>query len=948
MKFLSLKINGFGCHRDQSWEFDPGLNLIVGPNEAGKTTMMRCLLAMLYPLSRRRGGATPEIDLCAPWQGGPYAAALELETAAGRRLSVRKSFVRGEEKVSIVDAQRGDVTNEFLEGPDGKDRDVGATLFNLTREEFQHTAYIRYGEMSWSAYKNGRGQLAKRLEQMVDAQSGASAAQALEVLKAASAELGSDRSSKRPIDVASRELAQLRVRIAELEVRYAEIAERDAERDRLAHELAKLERRIAVEEYLELGDTGRELVSRVEKAAALRKQIADLAKQVGKLGPEGAADPGKEKEELTRCRAVRKEHEKDLAARREQFRIAITERMQTCQRSLAERYARFLEARPQELEGMEEQVRRWQDWSARREDIARSVREEEQRSGNGGMLELQDINLRFLRGPEKTELIETGKERLSELENGLIVKNQELRELDHQRLLARGAVSRMAIGCGAALFAAIFCFAVIAGNARVYSAAALTIAAIVLGVMALLRRGAIAARFQGPLAELESALVALRGERESLFRQLEEVAVSLGFATYKECRAALEKVRRNQMRMGGLQQLQMNQRQVDTDIAALEKDLTEWAGRLGVPLPDGAFSAAHAKALQHAMIDFRAAAQELADLRQEEKKRGEELQDHQKRIRDLEAREREIYVALKLPAEDLDAGYAALEKRLQCHAAFADLSLAREKAQASLEAQCRGKKIEQLEADLAGVRRQRQEIEKRYPEFAQESPESAGKRADEPERARMKNRQRELRDQIRSAEVWIETQRGSVESLPEKREREAELEQRIRSLENYRRRLLLAHQVLAEIALQSHRRWSEELTSEVGPMLSRLTRGRYEQVIVDPELQVHLSPMPEKTLSPDEVERSLSTGTLDQLYLCLRVVVAGLLQPHERLPLLLDDPLLTFDEERRKAALAWLPELAERRQVFLFTCNPQYAEALPGASAHTLALAGAQAPCHQS
>lgn len=940
MKILSLTISGFGCHRDQNWEFDPGLNLVVGPNEAGKTTLLRCMLGMLYPLTRRRGGATPEVDLWAPWTGGAYAAALTLETDDGRRLEVRKTFTRDKEKVSIVDAQRGEVTGEFLEGPDGKDRDVGLSLFNLVRDEFQHTAYIRYGELSWAGYRNGRGQLAKRLEQMVDARSGASAAEALQVLKNTADEVGSDRSSKRPLDVATRELAQLRLRIAEAETKYVELAEREAERERQAAELAGLERRIALEEFLELGDTERELVARIDKARALAEEIRQISERIKELGPAAADDLGKPREELTRCRAVRKEHEKDLAARTQQFRLTILERIEACQERLSQRYEKFLALPEPELSRLEEEARRWQDWSARRAEIARSLAEEEQRAGANGLFELQEINLRLLRAPDKAELIETGKERLSELENTLIVKNQELRDLESRRMVAQGNVSRLWTYGGVSAAAAVISLLLSGGDQRGYIvlAAALAVAAIVLGTWALLRRGTVAAQFTAPLAELEAALSSLRSEREGLFRQLEEAAVALDFPSYKDCRAALEKVRRNQMRVGGLQHLQHSQRQVESDLAALEAGLRDWAARLEIPLPAGDFSSAHAKALSGAVVDYRADLRQLEDLRQEQKKHAQELAEQQARIGELEAAERRVLATLKLPAEDLEAGWVAFQELDRRHAAWNELSLAREKAQAMLESVCRGKKPPQLESDLAGVRRRRQELAAAYADLPDAAVQAGRQRADEPERARMKNRQRELRDQIRAAEVWASTQRENLPSLSELRERQAGLEARIQQLENYRQRLLLAHRVLSEIALQSHRRWSEELTEEVGPMLSRLTLGRYEKVIIDPELQLHLSPLPDRTLSPDEVERSLSSGTLDQLYLCLRVAVAGLISPRERLPLLLDDPMLTFDESRRKAALTWLGELAQQRQVFLFSCNPTYASHLPEGT-RTLQLA---------
>lgn len=943
MKLLQIKIAGFGCHRDRQWEFGPGLNLFVGPNEAGKTTLLRCVLGMLYPLTRRRGATTPELDLCAPWQGGPYAAALTLETDSGRRLEIRKTFARDKERVAVVDAQRGDVTGEFLEGPDGRDRDVGASLFNLAREEFQHSAYIRYGEMSWSAYKNGRGQLAQRLEQMVDAQSGSGAAAALEVLKSASNRLYTERSRERELDVLTRQLAQLRVRIADLDIKYDEIAARQAERERLERELGELDAGVAREEFLELAETERELAARIERARALEAEIAQLAARVLELG-ELPADPTRANEELVRCRAVRMELEKDLADRQEQFHREIVERGAACRERVSARFQKILAVAPAELERMEEQARRWLDCRRRLEEIEKSLSEEEQRLAGEGIhqRELADINLRFMRHPDKMELIETGKERLSELENSLIVKNQELRELENGQLHAQSAASRWGIGSLVAFLGAVLCFALAPAQAAILGAAALAICAILLLTVFALRYTGIGARFKRPLGELEAALAGLRGERETLFRQLESSAQEMQFAGYKDCRAALEKLRRNQMRMGSLQQLQMNQRQAADELAEGEGDLRQWAARLELDLPPGDFSPAHAQVLLDAMIDFRASVKELESLGAEEKKRRQELEDHAGRIREREAEERRILVGLGLSGDDLEAGFSGFQEQVRRFGEYRELQLQREKLSAALEGQCRGKRIEQIESDLAGVRRQREQVVQRWPQLGQlPSEANPARRADEHERQRMKNRQRELRDAIRAAEVWVETQRAGLECLAEKREEEKALESRIRRLEEFRDRLLLAHQVLSEIALQSHRRWSEELTESVGPMLSRLTLGRYEKVIIDPELSIHLAApapsagatgngehAPEKMLSPDEVERSLSTGTLDQLYFCLRVAVAGLISPRERLPLLLDDPFLTFDEERRRAALEWLAELADHHQALYFTCNPTYAEAL--------------------
>ena len=62
-----------------------------------------------------------------------------------------------------------------------------------------------------------------------------------------------------------------------------------------------------------------------------------------------------------------------------------------------------------------------------------------------------------------------------------------------------------------------------------------------------------------------------------------------------------------------------------------------------------------------------------------------------------------------------------------------------------------------------------------------------------------------------------------------------------------------------------------------------------------------------------------SDGTIDQLYLALRLAVAEELTPDS--PLILDDALVRFDDTRMQAALAILEELAKNRQVILFTCQ---------------------------
>lgn len=66
----------------------------------------------------------------------------------------------------------------------------------------------------------------------------------------------------------------------------------------------------------------------------------------------------------------------------------------------------------------------------------------------------------------------------------------------------------------------------------------------------------------------------------------------------------------------------------------------------------------------------------------------------------------------------------------------------------------------------------------------------------------------------------------------------------------------------------------------------------------------------------------LSAGTADLLYLSVRLALCELTCPtDDPCPLVLDDTLVNFDDARAKRAMALFREIAQHRQVILFTCH---------------------------
>lgn len=72
---------------------------------------------------------------------------------------------------------------------------------------------------------------------------------------------------------------------------------------------------------------------------------------------------------------------------------------------------------------------------------------------------------------------------------------------------------------------------------------------------------------------------------------------------------------------------------------------------------------------------------------------------------------------------------------------------------------------------------------------------------------------------------------------------------------------------------------------------------------------------------------SLSRGTREQLYVCVRLALArSFAERGTRLPLLLDDVLVNFDPRRADAMASVLASFAAEQQVLLFTCHPATVE----------------------
>ncbi len=127
--------------------------------------------------------------------------------------------------------------------------------------------------------------------------------------------------------------------------------------------------------------------------------------------------------------------------------------------------------------------------------------------------------------------------------------------------------------------------------------------------------------------------------------------------------------------------------------------------------------------------------------------------------------------------------------------------------------------------------------------------------------------------------------------------------------------------LVEDVARDTHAYLAPRLAEEASKLLAEITTGSYEELTLGRDLSVHVR-IPETQRLQDAPEKSLSKGTVDQIYLALRLAfVQSLNATGEGIPMLLDDPFANYDDGRLAKTMALVSGLVGRNQVILFTCR---------------------------
>lgn len=183
-------------------------------------------------------------------------------------------------------------------------------------------------------------------------------------------------------------------------------------------------------------------------------------------------------------------------------------------------------------------------------------------------------------------------------------------------------------------------------------------------------------------------------------------------------------------------------------------------------------------------------------------------------------------------------------------------------------------------------------------------------------------------DEIREIEAQERTLNDGVSkaqfALEQKKENEIELEKRIeelkRRLENIKKAKEEIHAIeeakrnIEEIANEIRSSFGKRLNKQASYYMSKITNGKYDNITIDERLNITINN--KKSLIPSS---RLSKGTIEQMYMALRLAAADIIFEKDKKPILLDDAFVMYDNKRMGNTLKFMAESME--QVILFSCH---------------------------
>lgn len=1054
MRILKLWLDGYGRFSGRSIALAPGLQVVAGPNEQGKTTLRNFIGDMLYgqkasPTQRRYEDGQ---DLRRPWQNpGCYAGRLLYCLDDGREIEVHRNFDRKQETVQVFDRTHAkEITGGFRK-LGNREPLFAEEHLGLSKAVFLNTATIGHMALENLGDDDALAQIREKILSLADsAEDTGTAESALRYLAERIAGIGRpDRHSKRPLPVAMNRMKELRDEYDEANALREETARIEQRRAVLQREVEGLrKRRAELGEELEACEHA-DRAARLRKAEAIEQEIAESTQKCFLLSsvrefPVGQAPEvnraanavatvrnaiERTEEELAREKA---QLEEELAALGDSADAPAQEIPEDYDQRLSDldREVKRLRDRLEELEkGRHETERRlaaaqadlaalpdfsrvsdnpleWLNGLAGEFSALRG-RREEQRAKRDALRERVHSLREVVAGPARlfsrfgnfvddAARYDDGKRQFESDYARLREEAERLQRESRENRADRPKFMWVAV-FGFLAFATFLPTFIYTRNYGFLWVDGICGFVFLYGFCNWIYARARANHADILRADLQKTMREAEEKQQAAAAAVEIAIQEAGYTTVRELEALYHKFSRDREELKTLEQdLALQQSVTEQSESELERFLEETRGQMALVRVRFSAEDEVAQAVKlgvtayqvyrdakRRVLDCREALTQAtrqcesakADVDMVEKKEVELSLEVRRMLRDAGYRdEGKVSSALRALSgyrlrraqvqhkqgrvDRLREGVAALDRRLA--AEREDLAKREESLQRLLrEANAhsvehwhelagraneyrrnwerRGALQQQLDTVLSGDDIKELRAAVAQGERLTPAPEKAPDRI-KTEIDRVMEQMEEALIEEHTLHVQLARQTAGVRSLSEIEEERAAVERRLGELQLELEAASYAATVIEDVARDTHARIAPSLTKLASQYLAAITGERYNELLLSRDLCISVR-IPQTDRLNDKPEQVLSKGTVDQVYLALRLaLVHSMSNSTERAPLLLDDPFSNYDDDRLRNAMTLLARVGEEHQVLVFTCREDVVRAAQAVDAPVLYL----------
>ena len=226
-----LKINGFGKLENKEIELNDKINIIKGDNESGKSTLLKFISSSLYGISRNKNGKDiSDYDKYIPWNADEFSGKITYHVDNGDKYEIYNDFRK---KSPQIYKNKEDVSDKFkITKSKGSEFFIEQT--GITEDMFFSTCLSEQGKVELD--KNSQNTVMQKLSNIISTgNENISYKKTIEKInKKQLQEIGTDRSSGRPINIVNSKIEELENKIKQIEIYKDKKYEIEEEKNNLA------------------------------------------------------------------------------------------------------------------------------------------------------------------------------------------------------------------------------------------------------------------------------------------------------------------------------------------------------------------------------------------------------------------------------------------------------------------------------------------------------------------------------------------------------------------------------------------------------------------------------------------------------------------------------------------------------------------------------------------